>query len=128
MTQKFKIHLFINHYKFKSFFLQHRNIFLKNEVVKIGDFGISRILQGTMDMASTFTGTPYYMSPEVLKHEGYNSKSDVWSIGCLLYEMCTFQHAFEGQGLMGVMYKIVEGKTPQLPKTYSLELNALLKK
>ena len=47
-------------------------------MMKIGDFGISRILMGTMDMASTFTGTPYYMSPEVLKHEGYNSKSDVW--------------------------------------------------
>lgn len=45
--------------------LKARNIFLKSESVKIGDFGISRILQGTMDMASTFTGTPYYMSPEV---------------------------------------------------------------
>ena len=47
-------------------------------MIKIGDFGISRVLMGTTDMASTFTGTPYYMSPEVLKHEGYNSKSDVW--------------------------------------------------
>ena len=58
-----------------------RNIFLKNNMVKVGDFGISRILMGTTDMASTFTGTPYYMSPEVLKHEGYNSKSDVWWVG-----------------------------------------------
>ena len=49
-------------------------------MIKIGDFGISRILMGTTDMASTFTGTPYYMSPEVLKHEGYNSKSDVWYV------------------------------------------------
>jgi serine/threonine protein kinase len=111
-----------------SFLNLNRNIFLRNEIVKIGDFGISRILQGTMDMASTFTGTPYYMSPEVLKHEGYNSKSDVWSVGCLLYEMCTYQHAFEGQGLMGVMYKIVEGRVPELPSTYSRELNGILKK
>ena len=51
---------------------------MKKNRVKIGDFGISRILMGTTDLASTFTGTPYYMSPEVLKHEGYNSKSDVW--------------------------------------------------
>ncbi len=51
-------------------------------MIKIGDFGISRILMGTTDLASTFTGTPYYMSPEVLKHEGYNSKSDVWYV-CL---------------------------------------------
>ena len=103
----------------------HRNIFLKNETIKIGDFGI---LHGTMDMASTFTGTPYYMSPEVLKHEGYNTKSDIWSIGCLLYEMCALQHAFEGQGLMGVMYKIVEGEVPELPRSYSRELNHILKK
>ena len=47
-------------------------------LLSIGDFGISRILMGTSDMATTFTGTPYYMSPEVLKHDGYNSKSDVW--------------------------------------------------
>ena len=43
-----------------------------------GAFGISRILMGTSDMATTFTGTPYYMSPEVLKHEGYKYKSDIW--------------------------------------------------
>ena len=47
-------------------------------VVLLGDLGISRILMGTSDMATTFTGTPYYMSPEVLKHEGYKYKSDIW--------------------------------------------------
>ena len=50
-------------------------------MIKIGDFGISRILMGPSDYASTFIGTPYYMSPEVLKHEGYNSKSDIWWVG-----------------------------------------------
>ncbi|XP_076469959.1 serine/threonine-protein kinase Nek11-like [Babylonia areolata] len=108
--------------------LKTRNIFLRNNMVKIGDFGISRILMGTTDMASTFTGTPYYMSPEVLKHEGYNSKSDVWSVGCIMYELCALEHAFTGQGLMGVMYKIVEGEPPDLPKKYSRELNGVLKK
>lgn len=37
------------------------------------------------------------MSPEVLKHDGYNAKSDVWSLGVVLYELCTLQHAFQGQ-------------------------------
>ena len=60
-------------------------------MIKIGDFGISRILMGTTDMASTFTGTPYYMSPEVLKHEGYNSKSDVW---CVLLLFLIFLFSF----------------------------------
>ena len=80
------------------FIMIHRNIFLKNNVIKLGDFGISRILKGTSDLATTFTGTPYYMSPEVLKHDGYNAKSDVWSLGVVLYELCTLQHAFQGQG------------------------------
>ncbi|KAK7114041.1 serine/threonine-protein kinase Nek11-like [Littorina saxatilis] len=108
--------------------LKTRNIFLRQNMVKIGDFGISRILMGTTDMASTFTGTPYYMSPEVLKHEGYNSKSDVWSVGCILYELCALDHAFNGQGLMGVMYKIVEGEAPDIPKKYSRDLNDVMKK
>lgn len=106
--------------------LKSRNIFLKGNVVKIGDFGISKILMGTSDLASTFTGTPYYMSPEVLKHEGYNSKSDVWSIGCILYEMCALCHAFDGKSLMAVMYKIVEGEPPKLPEMYSSEFSRVL--
>lgn len=65
--------------------LKARNIFLKSNQVKIGDFGISRILVGTMDVATTFTGTPYYMSPEVMKHDGYESKSDVWYEDSFIY-------------------------------------------
>ncbi|XP_002742440.2 uncharacterized protein LOC100370291 [Saccoglossus kowalevskii] len=108
--------------------LKTRNIFLKNNMCKIGDFGISRVLMGTTDLASTFTGTPYYMSPEVLKHEGYNSKSDVWSIACILYELCALEHAFEGQSLMGVMYKIVEGKIPKIPNKYDKNIQEILTK
>ena len=88
--------LFDNHFQTFSLCL-YRNIFLKNNLIKLGDFGISRILMGTSDLATTFTGTPYYMSPEVLKHDGYNAKSDIWSLGCVLYELCTLEHAFQGQ-------------------------------
>ncbi|XP_010155253.1 PREDICTED: serine/threonine-protein kinase Nek11-like, partial [Eurypyga helias] len=58
--------------------LKAKNIFLKNNLLKIGDFGVSRLLIGSCDLATTFTGTPYYMSPEALKHQGYNTKSDIW--------------------------------------------------
>ncbi|XP_061320550.1 serine/threonine-protein kinase Nek11 isoform X2 [Pezoporus flaviventris] len=58
--------------------LKAKNIFLKNNLLKIGDFGVSRLLMGSCDLATTFTGTPYYMSPEALKHQGYNTKSDIW--------------------------------------------------
>lgn len=105
--------------------LKTRNIFLKNNFIKLGDFGISRILMGTSDMATTFTGTPYYMSPEVLKHEGYKYKSDIWSMGVVLYELCNLQHAFQGESLMGVMYKIVEGNPPKLSGLYSKEIQTV---
>ena len=59
-------------------YISSRNIFLKRNLIKLGDFGISRLLLGTTDMASTFTGTPHYMSPEALRQSGYNSKSDIW--------------------------------------------------
>ncbi|XP_065064442.1 serine/threonine-protein kinase Nek11-like [Rhopilema esculentum] len=102
--------------------LKTRNIFLRNNMIKLGDFGISRILMGTTDIATTFTGTPYYMSPEVLKHEGYNSKSDIWSLGVILYELCSLRRAFDGQNLMGVMFKIVQNDPPSLAKYSSEEL------
>ncbi|NXB44638.1 NEK11 kinase, partial [Leucopsar rothschildi] len=106
--------------------LKAKNIFLKDNLLKIGDFGVSCLLMGSCDLATTFTGTPYYMSPEVLKHQGYNTKSDIWSLGCILYEMCCMNHAFTGQNFLSVVLKIVEGETPSLPERYPSKLNAVL--
>ncbi|NXK74653.1 NEK11 kinase, partial [Amazona guildingii] len=106
--------------------LKTKNIFLKNNLLKIGDFGVSRLLMGSCDLATTFTGTPYYMSPEALKHQGYNTKSDIWSLGCILYEMCCMNHAFTGHNFLSVVLKIVEGDTPSLPDRYPSKLNAVL--
>ncbi|XP_063720698.1 uncharacterized protein LOC134847552 [Symsagittifera roscoffensis] len=108
--------------------LKPRNIFVKDNTCKLGDFGISRVLMGTADMASTFIGTPYYMSPECLKHEGYDAKSDMWSLGVILYELCTFEHCFDGESMMAVMYKITQGKIPKLPETFSLGLRNIYEK
>ncbi|XP_051722400.1 serine/threonine-protein kinase Nek11 [Ctenopharyngodon idella] len=106
--------------------LKAKNIFLRKNIVKIGDFGVSCLLMGSCDLATTFTGTPYYMSPEALSHRGYDSKSDIWSLGCILYEMCCLVHAFEGQNFLAVVLKIVEGPTPSLPETYTQQLNSLM--
>ncbi|XP_063778432.1 serine/threonine-protein kinase Nek11 isoform X2 [Pseudophryne corroboree] len=106
--------------------LKAKNIFLKNNLLKIGDFGVSRLLMGSCDLATTFTGTPYYMSPEALKHQGYDSKSDIWSVGCILHEMCCLEHAFTGHSFLAVVLKIVEGPTPSLPDRYSIDLNLLM--
>ena len=67
------------------------NVFLTaSGCVKLGDFGISRVLQGTRDKATTVAGTPAYMSPEMCQSKEYTLKSDIWALGCLLYELCTF--------------------------------------
>lgn len=107
--------------------LKTSNIFLSegSSMVKLGDFGISRVLEGTEDAAVTMVGTPYYMSPEVCRNEPYNWKSDVWSLGCVLYELCMLRHAFESSSLAGLIYKIVGGNYEPIPEMYSHDLNEL---
>ncbi|XP_043730471.1 serine/threonine-protein kinase Nek11 isoform X6 [Cervus elaphus] len=106
--------------------LKSKNIFLKNNKLKIGDFGVSRLLMGSCDLATTLTGTPHYMSPEALKHQGYDTKSDIWSLACILYEMCCMNHAFTGSNFLSIVLKIVEGDTPSLPERYPRQLNAIM--
>ncbi|XP_049902299.1 serine/threonine-protein kinase Nek11 isoform X1 [Epinephelus moara] len=108
--------------------LKAKNVFLKRNLVKIGDFGVSCLLMGSCDLATTFTGTPFYMSPEVLNHQGYDSKSDIWALGCLLYEMCSLTHAFQGPNFLSVVMKIVQGETPTLPSGYSEDLNSVMQR
>ena len=54
-------------------------------MVKLGDFGISRVLNATKDFARTFVGTPYYLSPEIIEEKPYSYESDIWSLGVVLY-------------------------------------------
>ena len=77
--------------------LKPDNIFLTSWFqLKIGDFGISKSLSRTFDMASTLCGTPVYMAPEVLQGRPYDQMSDMWGIGCVLYELATGNQAFGG--------------------------------
>ncbi|XP_005406910.1 PREDICTED: serine/threonine-protein kinase Nek11 isoform X2 [Chinchilla lanigera] len=106
--------------------LKSKNIFLKNNLLKIGDFGVSRLLMGSCDLATTLTGTPHYMSPEALKHQGCDTKSDIWSLACILYEMCCMEHAFTGSTFLSIVLNIVGGDTPSLPERYPQELNTIM--
>lgn len=75
-----------------------QNIFCAaHDIIKLGDFGIAKVLSNDGDMAKTVIGTPYYLSPEICEDKPYDKKSDVWSLGCVLYEMVTLKHAFDGQ-------------------------------
>lgn len=70
----------------------------------------------------TVVGTPYYMSPEVCESKPYTFKSDVWSLGCVLYELCTLEHPFHADNLLGLVYKIVQETPKPIPAHYSPEL------
>jgi NIMA (never in mitosis gene a)-related kinase len=72
---------------------------MKNGVVKVGDLGIARILTHTKEFAKTMVGTPYYLSPEIVANKPYSFKSDIWSLGVLLYEMCALKPPFDGTSL-----------------------------
>ena len=80
--------------------LKPENIFISSDhLIKIGDFGISKILDGT-DYAKTFAGTFSYMAPEIIKGEKYSKKVDIWSLGCIIYELCTLNRCFYSNNML----------------------------
>ncbi|KAI0172844.1 kinase-like protein [Hypoxylon sp. FL1284] len=107
--------------------LKPENVFLGHEnSVKLGDFGLSKMIQ-SHDFASTYVGTPFYMSPEICAAERYTLKSDIWSLGCIIYELCAREPPFNAKTHFQLIQKIKEGKVPPLPKVYSAELVAVIK-
>ncbi|GKT15467.1 Kinase, NEK, partial [Aduncisulcus paluster] len=107
--------------------LKTQNIFLtKGGRIKLGDFGIARVLKSTMECARTAIGTPYYLSPEICQDKPYNAKSDIWSLGCVLYEMTTLRHAFEAHDMKGLVLKILRGSYPPISSQYSHNLRNLI--
>ncbi|XP_069464624.1 serine/threonine-protein kinase Nek2 [Ambystoma mexicanum] len=109
--------------------LKPANIFLDaKQNVKLGDFGLARILQHDHSFAKTFVGTPYYMSPEQMNYEAYNEKSDIWSLGCLLYELCSLTPPFTAYNQKILAERIKEGKFARIPFRYSDELYKVIVK
>ena len=118
---------YLHHKKILHRDIKTKNIFIKNNLtVKIGDFGIAKILNSTSSYAHTFIGTPYYISPELCKDQPYNDKSDVWSLGCVLYELCTLNHPFEGGTQVEIYEKIMTQKFKAISPDYSLELKKMV--
>ncbi len=79
-----------------------------DDTVKVTDFGTAKILQfGTMQQTAHVMGTPSYMSPEQVKGRAVDGRSDIFSLGVMLYEMVTGEKPFPGQNITTVIYKIV---------------------
>lgn len=101
------------------------NIFLAEDgTVKMGDLNIAKIA----GLARTQTGTPYYASPEVWKDSPYDSKCDIWSLGCSVYELACLEPPFKAGSMRGVYRKVLLGRYPALPSMYSQSLKAIIAK
>ncbi|GFQ96025.1 hypothetical protein TNCT_390221 [Trichonephila clavata] len=107
--------------------LKSQNIFLtRHKHIKVGDFGIARMLQSPEELAKTAIGTPYYLSPEIYQRKPYNYKSDIWALGCLLFEMAALEHAFKANDFLHLVTLILNGKRKEFPRNYSPTIQELV--
>lgn len=107
--------------------LKPNNVFIDCENnIKLGDFGLARILNNTSIFAQSHVGTPYYMSPEQIEEKEYDDKSDIWSLGCFLYEITTLNPPFEAKNHYSLALKIKSGKVEKINSRYSDELQRVI--
>lgn len=104
------------------------NVFLSQSrdgpIAKLGDFNVSKVAKRGLCM--TQTGTPYYASPEVWRDMPYDAKSDMWSLGCVLYEMVALRPPFRAEDMEGLYRKVVRGQYPRIPAHYSQDLGDVI--
>jgi len=104
------------------------NVLVTVEGLKMGDLGLGRQFSSQTNEAFSKVGTPYYVSPEVVGSGGYDFKSDIWSLGCVLYELVTLRNPFEftGATLASVFAKIIRAEYDPLDGEYSDGLKELV--
>ena len=106
--------------------LKSANVFLFSDgSVKLGDLNVSKVAK--KGLGYTQTGTPYYASPEVWKDQPYNNKSDIWSLGCVLYEMITLHPPFRAENMEGLFNKVIKGRYKNIPNRYSSDLSEIVR-
>ena len=111
--------------------IKPHNIFLtKKGSVKLGDFGVSKTLNNTLEKAKTFVGTAYYLPPEIINGKKYSFMADIWSLGVTFYQLMTFKMPFEGDSIPAIIKKIIDGGGYEkiIKKNYSEDLINLVYK
>ena len=105
--------------------LKSANVFLfKDGTAKLGDLNVSKIT--TRGLGYTQTGTPYYASPEVWKDKPYNSKSDIWSLGCVFYELIMLTTPFRAKTMKDLFEKVKKGEYPNIPNYFSPKFQIII--
>ena len=108
--------------------IKSSNIFLfSNGIAKLGDLNVCKILNND-NLSHTQTGTPAYAAPEVWMEKPYGLKSDIWSLGCVLYEMTTLKCPFREDNMMKLYNKILIGEYKTIPSKFSEELSWIIGK
>ncbi len=97
----------------------------KDGTAKLGDLNVSKVTK--KGLGYTQTGTPYYASPEVWRDLPYDAKSDIWSLGCVLYEMTTLRPPFRAPDMQSLYKKVLRGVYPRIPGTFSPDLAAAIR-
>ncbi len=107
--------------------LKSTNLFLtKENTIKLGDFGIATVLTSTVEKAKTIIGSPYYLSPEIIDNKPYGMKTDIWSLGVILYELCMLTTPFNGNTLNHLALKIVRGSYTPMAIHVSKDIKTLV--
>ncbi|CAG9462680.1 unnamed protein product [Pedinophyceae sp. YPF-701] len=104
------------------------NIFLSKSlsIVRLGDLGVAKELDKPNGLAATILGTPYYMSPEIMANKPYTLASDIWSLGCVLYEMAARRTAFDAAGLPQLVMRVMRNAWEPLPSYFSAKFRQLV--
>eukprot|EP00281_Chroomonas_sp_CCMP1168_P027520 CAMPEP_0206241748 /NCGR_PEP_ID=MMETSP0047_2-20121206/16670_1 /ASSEMBLY_ACC=CAM_ASM_000192 /TAXON_ID=195065 /ORGANISM="Chroomonas mesostigmatica_cf, Strain CCMP1168" /LENGTH=288 /DNA_ID=CAMNT_0053666683 /DNA_START=1 /DNA_END=867 /DNA_ORIENTATION=- len=114
--------------------LMHRdikpaNVFLDEEgTIKLGDLGLGRSFSSRTLEATSVVGTPYYMAPEVMNGSPYSYPADIWSLGCVVYELCNLVSPFyeKNSSLYRLFYKIKEGAYDPVDERYGTGMQHLV--
>ncbi len=107
--------------------LKPANIFLTDDgTIKIGDMNVSKRMKH--GLLKTQIGTPYYMSPEIWSNKPYNESSDMWALGCCIYELAALHPPFLGDSFPQLKRAVLQGRYKSIPRCYSYELSTVLSK